>query len=253
MHIDDFKAPYLPVSDNQRIAALCREALNPFFLTNTLDVPGLFVAASKLLGRRIGCIIQPDDQMGRANAFVAADGNTVFVRQTMVGLAAQGCAVSIFTAVHELAHLILHRDVNVPLARMIGGNAQHKYLSPEESAECQADVFTRGFLITDDEVRRYQTADRLEENCFVPLEHAKLRLGEYSRARRIRPSESVLGFQKKLLWEALPTIESLPPSQSRLCGIYRIEWQEFSMTTQCGWYIVENEIRASFPSMIARP
>lgn len=142
------------------------------------------------LGWPIKVEARPDSAMGRANAFVSPDRRTLYMRESLTARAALGDPKAVFDAVHELGHIVLHRP-SIPLARMATRDNQHKFLQPEESAEHQANVFARSFLMTDEEVARYPMAEALSENCFTPLEEAKRRLEEYhrTRGRRLRKAE----------------------------------------------------------------
>jgi hypothetical protein len=183
MDVDDFGARHLSDEENQKIAARWRAKLNGLFLTNCLDIKALFEAVSSMLERPVKVELRPDRSMGRATAFVSAEKKTVFFRESCVARAAKGDPHAIFDAVHELCHLILHR-APVRLARMADGNREVEFLPPEERAEHQANVFARGFLMTDEEVARYRTAEALSENCFTPLKEAEARIIEYRRSKK---------------------------------------------------------------------
>lgn len=183
---DDCPVKYLTNAALERISAGWRESLRDFFLTNTLDVISLFCRARALLKRPVEVIVKSDLEMGRANAYVSADRTKVFVRSSLVEGCNDGRAESIFDAVHELAHLVLHPQ-GQPLARMVDGNIKVNYLAAEESAERQANYFTRAFLMTHREVRTYATAEALSQECFVTLRQAGLRLNEFAHLPDNKP------------------------------------------------------------------
>lgn len=187
MPIDDYKAKPLPEAEIQALAGNWRKLLNGHLLSNCLDIPALLTAAGKAMSWPIKVELRPDQSMGRANAFVAQGGGTVYVRQSLVDAAAAGDLEAVFDGIHELGHVVLHRKVQAPLARMATRDNQVKFLR-EESAEHQANVFARSFLMNDDEVALYPTAEALAENCFVPLSQASERVVEYDRTtgRRLR-------------------------------------------------------------------
>lgn len=185
MLVDDFPVRHLPDDEVQGVAFGWRRKLNQSFLSNCLDIEALFHAVGEAVGWSIKVEGRPDSSMGRANAFVSADRSKVFVRLSLIDAAANGDPEAVFDATHELAHVILHR-ATMPLARMADRNNHHKFLQPEESAEHQANVFARAFLMTDDEVARYPTPEALSESCFTPPKQAALRLAEYGRIRSRR-------------------------------------------------------------------
>ena len=220
MLIDDFPVRHLQDDEVQKAAFAWRQKLNEFFLGNCLDIEGLFRAAGEAVGWSIKVESRPVSMMGRANAFVSPDRGTVFVRQSLVDDAARGDPEAVFDATHELAHVILHR-AEIPLARMADRKNQHQFLQPEESAEHQANVFARSFLMTDQEVALYPTADALSENCFTPLEQAQQRLKEYDRTarRRIRKVKRDLSVSNGIVEAKLQGYEAVRRSD---CGNFTV-------------------------------
>ncbi len=180
MLVDDFPVPFLLDAEVQELAFGWREKLNQHFLSNCLDIPALFGAAGEAVGWPIRAELRPNDAMGRANAFVSPDRGTVYLRASLVDAAAAGEPDAVFDGTHELAHVIMHR-AQIPLARMATRDNRHAFLQPEESAEHQANVFARSFLMTDKEVAYYQSAEALSEHCYTSLHEAELRLREYDR------------------------------------------------------------------------
>lgn len=180
MPVVDYPVRHLPDAEVQALALGWRKRLNQHFLGNCLDITALFSAVGEAVNWSIKVEVRPDSAMGQANAFVSSDKRTVYIRQSLVDAAAAGDPEAVFDATHELAHIVLHR-AQVPLARMATRDNQYKFLQPEESAEHQANVFARAFLMTDEEVARYPTPEALSENCFTPLQQAALRIAEYDR------------------------------------------------------------------------
>ncbi len=190
MLIDDFSVRFRSDCEVQEIAFRWRKKLDQYFFANCVDICAVFAAVGAAIGRPIIVEARPDPAMGRANAFVSKDRRTVYVRQGLIDAAATGDREAVFDAVHELGHVILHSE-SVPLARMASRDNRHKFLQPEESAEHQANLFARSFLMTDEEVKRFPTEEALSDNCYTPLEQARLRLAEYGRttAQRMRSLE----------------------------------------------------------------
>lgn len=211
MLVDDFPVPHLRDSEVQEVAFAWRARLNQLFLGNCLDMKELFCAAGAAVGWPIKVEPRPDSTMGRANAFVSADRGTVFVRQSLIDAAAEGDSEAVFDGVHELGHVVLHR-ASIPLARMADRKNQLDYLQPEESAEHQANVFARSFLMTDEEVALFPTADALSENCFTPLKQAEQRLEEYRRTtgRRIKTTEPDHAIRNDMIEAKLKGYETAP-------------------------------------------
>lgn len=188
---DDYRVRLLPDAEVQTLAATWRKLLNQHFLSNCLDIPALFKAVGDAVGWPIKVELRPDSIMGRANAFVAPGAGTVFIRQGLIDAAAAGDPEAVYDGTHELAHVILHRKVQVSLARMATRDNQHKFLQPEESAEHQANVFARSFLMTDEEIALYRSAEVVAEHCYVPVQQAMVRIEEHGRTtgRHLRKME----------------------------------------------------------------
>jgi hypothetical protein len=180
MPVVDYPVRHLPDAEVQALAVNWRKQLERHFLSNCLDVAALFSAVGQAVNWPIKVEARPDSAMGQANAFVSADRSTVYVREGLIRAATNGDPEAVFDVTHEVGHIVLHR-AQVPLARMATRDNHYKFLQPEESAEHQANVFTRTFLMTDEEVALYPTAEALSENCFTPLHQAVLRLAEYGR------------------------------------------------------------------------
>jgi hypothetical protein len=180
MLVDDYPVPFLHDAEVQNLAIRWREKLNQHFVGNCLDVRALLSDVGNALGSPIAVESRADSGMGRANAFVSPDRKTAYMRDSLIGGAAAGDPKAVFDVAHELGHIIMHPP-SAPLARMATRDNHHKFLRPEESAEHQANVFARSFLMTDDEVSRYPTAEALAEHCCAPLEEAQRRLAEYGR------------------------------------------------------------------------
>jgi hypothetical protein len=217
MPLVDYPVQHLPDAEIQTLAQSWRERLNTHFLSDRLDTRELFRAVGEAVNWPIGVELRPDTLMGEANAFVSGDRRTVYMRQGLLDDAASGDPEAVFDAVHELAHIILHR-AQVPLARMATRDNQHKHLQPEESAEHQANVFARSFLMTDEEVALYPTPEALSENCFTPAQQAAARIAEYGRTtgRKLKKAQREQSAQTKTVeirqarlrgYEALPCEE----------------------------------------------
>lgn len=196
MPVVDYPVRHLPDAEVQALAFSWRRLLELHFLSNCLDIRALFSAVGQAVNWPIRVEVRPDSAMGQANAFVSGDRGAVYIRQNLVDAAAAGDSEAVFDATHEVAHIVLHR-AQVPLARMATRDNQYQFLQPEESAEHQANVFTRAFLMTDDEVALYPTAEALSESCYTPLHQAALRIAEYHRTtgRQLRKAKRELAVR----------------------------------------------------------
>jgi hypothetical protein len=222
MLVNDYRVQRLPISEVQQLATSWRERLNQHFLGNCLDILALFRAVGDAVGWPIKVEVRPDDMMGRANAFVAKGGGTVFVRESLVTAATNGDPEAVFDSTHELAHVILHRKVEVPLARMATRNNRLSFLQADESAENQANVFARTFLMTDEEVALFPIAEALAENCYVPFDQAVLRIAEHdiTTGQRLR-QEKRRQISREVTEARLQGYEPLPCSECRNLTLLR--------------------------------
>jgi hypothetical protein len=260
MDIDDYFAPPLSNVEIEKIAATWRAALKSIFAVKNLDVFALFRTVNTLLERQTEVVVRPDREMGRANAFVSKDRRTLFVRQSLIDRALTGDPAAIFDAVHELAHIVLHPE-SVPLARMVDGNKKQKHIPELNSAEHQANYFTRAFLMSLEELKLFPINDILASECHVPLVHAKLRLEEAARLpQSIRPlplvSKLSAGFQrldpnrstsssvlppeiaKLVAWETAPIAEDLDPKEyRRVDERWTIRLSRFGLECVGGWTV----------------
>ncbi|WP_195930620.1 ImmA/IrrE family metallo-endopeptidase [Hyphomicrobium album] len=159
-----------------------------------------------------------------------------------------------FILSHELFHVVLHPEVRSFL--VVDGNAKLDFRCKDDllaiyhnddSHELQATVGARAFLMPEKLVRGSLTASALAKCCRVPQREAALRFAQFPTAKKC-PGE-VTAFlaagraaEKLRLWKNLAAVRGEPPEQVRLAGLFRIDWNEFHMMTQCGWTVENGKI-----------
>lgn len=260
MDIDDYRVRRRGYIELERIAAQWREALNRFFVAKNLDILEMFSEVNAHCERKFEVVVRPDAEMGRANAYVSSDSAKLFIRKSLITRALDGDRSAIFDAVHELGHLVLHRE-GLPHARMVDGNVKQTNIDELSSSEFQANYFTRAFLMTIDEVNQFTSIEELSAECHVFEVHAELRVTEVARLPESvrsntlcapsrpknalvsagysrRTSNSVLppDVAKKVAWGTTEEIDGLDPSEYRLFEErWTIRWSRFGMEAAGGW------------------
>ena len=230
----DHNVRLLTDGEVENIAVDWRRKLNRFFITNSLDVRALFEAVGESIRWPIKLSPMRDTDMGDANAYVSEDRQTVFMRSSLVAAAAAGNADAIFDAVHELGHIVLHR-LPVRMARMAERIEKVSFLNPDDSAEHQANYFTRAFLMLAEEVAIYRYPEDLSSHCNTPLSQAAKRLIEISRL----PVAKVLRDAKvESAWLHARTIPGEAPEKFRLSrgGFKAQRGQHMRPSHHYGWY-----------------
>jgi hypothetical protein len=193
-----------------------------------------------------------DELMGNKEAWASASPPTITIRQSRY--ANPDSPETRFILAHELFHIVLHPEGRSFL--VAGGNTKlpfhHKddllaILHNDQSHEVQADVAARAFLMPRKLVMESPSLSALADLCCVPRKDAKLRYALVKPARR-SPAE-VRAFlieskseERQRLWSQLPLICGEPPDQYRQAGLYRVAWNEFERTTECGWTISNGKI-----------
>ncbi len=117
----------------------------------------------------------------------SADRMTVhtnlLVEKEIWELAKLGDPHSNFILAHELGHIVMHNSDAQPFSNDV--SQRFRFLSPDESAECQADLFADNFLIPDNIVDAFSSVDDLARACNVPIECARRRYVQRRIDRRL--------------------------------------------------------------------
>lgn len=199
---------------------------------------------------------RPDDAMGRAHAFARSDEREIVARQSIVEGAMDDDPLSRYVLLHELQHVILHPGPRK--FRIAAGNQELRFLSKETSAERQADNIARAMFMPPEMVEAAISPAELARRARVPIAEAQARFRQLRGSHvsvfadekplsQIKASPlSALDALKERLWRELPTIPGEHPEKSRRCGIYRILWADYGLTSQCGWSLHRGKIIASF-------
>lgn len=87
--------------------------------------------------------VQSKAEMGDHHGLTVPDHETVLIREDVYERACEGCGRDRFTVAHELGHLVLHRDIQVQLARGAPFS-----IRKERNSEWQADVFAGELLVS---------------------------------------------------------------------------------------------------------
>jgi hypothetical protein len=205
-----------------------------------------------------------DIEMGADEARAAPALNRVFVRRSLLQRLEAGDLHATMDLAHEFGHVVLHRGPEMK-ARKVGGNAQERFITEEESAEAQAWRFARALMMPLAIVKQIQSAEELAAFSNVPIEHARLRMAEAARllpkpqsafvegVLRQKKSPAQLREERKArearellrVWNAA---ERIPGDRlnSRLCSQrkWRVLWSEHNQMTECGWVLKEGKIVA---------
>jgi len=251
---EDYPVPYLSIHEIEKRAAHLRNAL-PGSLEPAPDIIGL----AEYMG--IGAPLAfepttlPDNHMGRAHAYVSKDGRRLLLSESVTYAANINQSWARFIVAHELGHIDLgHATFHKrPMNRIVGGNAEIKFIPPNESSEWQANAFARCFLMPQSIARGVGSATKLAALCAVPSDQAAIRFAEITNflsgrratssdivsilASQQRPSQSGF-FAAQAAWDDARQIPDEDPTIYRqtLAG-YRIKRSDYNKITETGWFI----------------
>lgn len=116
--------------------------------------------------------VQDRDAMGHDEGRVIAGSNTLILRQDIYEGAWNGVGRDRFTACHELAHYLLHREVAFSRTRDDGDKIYC-------DAEWQADTFAGTLLVSPRHLQSLGSPDRTAELCRITPAAAKVMWAKY--------------------------------------------------------------------------
>jgi hypothetical protein len=148
------------------------------------DILSLLEKAAKefeaLQGLRV--IFLPDEEMQDDEARAEFDPPRICMRASLACDVRNNVPRVRSTLSHELGHLLLHPGV--PKFRKNAGNASIANLPAFRSAEAQAWVFARAFLMPSWKVEQVNSAKALSLRCRVSLQIAEIRFAQFARPRQ---------------------------------------------------------------------
>jgi Zn-dependent peptidase ImmA (M78 family) len=207
--------------------------------------------------------------MGDARAFALPEDQEIHIGLSLHDEIALDTAEARFDGIHELVHVVFHRGAP-RFFRKSEGNVVYAFLHDHERAEWQADRIARAIFMPPAMVSKCRDVLKLAELAGVPIRQAIERIRELDvNKERKTPvdielklavlkreaAQGTTDFHRYAmqeirlrLWNELPTIEGEDPANSRRCGDWRILWNEFGKTTECGWFIENGRIYSYFAS-----
>ena len=261
--LDDFPVPAMSPKDIERHAASRRSGL-PSPLEPAPNVISLARHFGRQLERQFAVVSVPDQQMGRAYAYVSKDGARLLLRQSVTDAANEGDPSSRFIVVHEFGHIDLgHATLHKrPMHRMVGGNIKVKHIVDNESAELQANSWARTFLMPKEIVVAVASPEELAEICRVPLNHARHRYRDVREflsgpRKALDVVETFLASHKsqtgrrtsasQAAWDKALEIPGEDPNQFRQTRTgYRIQRADYERRTEMGWFVLNGEAISEF-------
>lgn len=159
---------------------------------------------------------------------------------------------------HEFGHVLLHSGARtksaVPLDRKLGGNAVHKFIEPDCSAEKQADCIAACLAMPLGKISPPMDVRDVSADWNVPLEEAQWRL---ERVRLIAPKRISRALERNIdslrtglsiteqacaLWDQLPCAPDSSPALARMARGFMIERNQYNRYTQTGWTVEAGKI-----------
>ena len=191
---DDFIAKS---RSDKEVTALAKRALKHFCQEDQKWVDVIICLNSKdiwtVFGlKRLLFRIIPDSEMGSADGMTSASKDlvTIDVKASVYDAALLGDGRARNTLAHELGHGVMHERKQLP--RRANGNAKFRWIKSFESAEHQANVFARAFLIDENYADGLANASEVAIEAGVSFECAQLFFKEATKRRDThRSSEKV--------------------------------------------------------------
>lgn len=259
--------PVTPRSSDEieRVAEGWRRALDPDDLWAP-DILEMIEKASREFRdtQGLNVIFRPDSEMGAEEARAESNPPLISVRESLRSRENRLRS----TLAHELGHVLLHPGV--PKFRKEVATGSPANLSVLQSAEAQAWVFARAFLMPSWKVAQATSALNLSLRCRVSLDIAEIRYNQYTRTaqKRVEPP-GVRSLIKRLeaanaapidpkiardrqritAWERAPHIPGRDPSRFRRsadfdCGFTIDRTQYGNSLSQFGWYVQDGHALA---------
>jgi len=153
-----------------------------------------------------------DFDMGNKFGYAQFDPPRIYLRESLLADAESNVPLARFAVLHELAHIMLdHRGVGEPKALTETGPRSVPYITPENSAEHQADLFARAMLLPRNEMKLL-TLPEIGLRYLVPYRVAQERFREInpelSRKTPTHIKEYLLSVKKT---KSRPTLKLVKP------------------------------------------
>ena len=159
---------------------------------------------------------------------------------------------------HEFGHVILHSGARtksaVTLDRKVEGNAVHKFIDEECSAERQADWIAACLAMPLSKMRPSADARDVCADWNVPPGEAQWRLERVRAAApkrlpdslkrdidRLRVGSQVTPLAQRL-WDQLPLAPDMSPAAARMANNFLVEYGQYNRFTQTGWAVEAGRI-----------
>jgi hypothetical protein len=159
---------------------------------------------------------------------------------------------------HEYGHVLLHSGAPtkgaVTLNRELGGNAVHKFIEADCSAENQADWIAACLAMPFNKFSPSMDVRDVVADWNVPKREAQWRL---ERVRSVSPKRlpdslkrdidwlragSQVTPQAQALWDRLPLAADRPPTVARIANGFLVEYSKYNQCAQTGWAVEANKI-----------
>lgn len=212
-------------------------------------------------------VVRPDELMGEADAYAKFDDREIFVKPSILEAALDDDDVARDILLHELIHLILHRGPKK--FRIANGNQTPAFIDKHNSAEWQADRIARALFMPPEMVDEATSPADLARRAGVPLKNALSRIADLQEGQaKVIPLDLQRKFFDRELgsrnsnfftnrtpqandeileqWNKLPVLDGEDPREFRRCSKWRVAWNEFERTTECGWFIDDGRIVSYF-------
>jgi Zn-dependent peptidase ImmA (M78 family) len=129
--------------------------------------------------------IRDREFMGVEEGRVVAGKNEIVLREDVYEGAWDANGRDRFTACHEFAHFLMHREITMPRTRDDG---EKVYCD----AEWQADTFAGTLLMSPRHLDRFRDADHAAEQCRMSQQAASVMWEKYKAEGRLRPEPEMI-------------------------------------------------------------
>jgi Zn-dependent peptidase ImmA (M78 family) len=216
-------------------------------------------------------VFLPDEEMQDDEARAEFSPPRIYMRMSLESDARNNVPRARSTLAHELGHLLLHPGV--PKFRKNAGNTSIANLPAFRSAEAQAWVFARAFLMPSWKVEKVNSAKELSLRCRVSLQIAEIRFAQFVRPGRrkvelpevktviqklrsaVQPAvvdpRVVVEHHRMRAWERARHIDGEDPAVARRSDDkgsgYRIERRQYgNALSPFGWFAEDGQALAYY-------
>jgi len=120
--------------------------------------------------------VRDSDEMGDLEGTVVAGGHVLALRRDVYDGACKGVGRHRFTASHELAHYLLHRDITIARTR-------DDDVPIYRDSEWQADTFAGALMMSQRHLRLFRDAEHAAEECGMSSAAAEYQWRIYEREK----------------------------------------------------------------------